>query len=308
MKLVFQLKKTIVLSVLTILPLIQANAQNVGSAEQLNNTLNKIKTTGKVSIGFRGAAFPLAYYSEDKKPIGYAIDICSNIAEQIKLKLNIPDLKVEFIETNPENRMTLVNTGQVDYECGATSNNEERRKIVAFSIPYYIDAVKMITKTNSVINTLEDIRGKKIAFAKGTVAIPIMKKFDMQRKLGIQFQEYPTYKDALDSVDKGVSSAMITNALLLEGMRINSNNPESFTIKSELLSVEPTAIMFRKDDKVFKDFINKEMVRIIATGQMERYYQKWFLSPIPPKNRNLNIPPSTLLLDIFRNPTDIIGN
>lgn len=271
-------------------------------------TFDKIKSSGKILVGFRGAATPISYFDENKKPIGYGLDICSIITDKIKQKLNMPNLTVEYVETTSSNRLPTVISGKADFECGSTGSSEERRKQVAFSVPYYMDAVRILVKANSPIKELEDLRNQSVAFSKGTVAIPIMKKFDKQRNLGIKYDEVENYAKGVEEIDKGRAVALVTNALLLEGVRVGLAHPENYKVVGELLSVEPTSIMLRKDDPEFQNFLNKEMTKIATSGQMEKLYKKWFLSPIAPKNQNLNIKPSSLLVDIFRMPTPIVGN
>jgi ABC-type amino acid transport substrate-binding protein len=235
----------------------------------VGTTFDKIKSSGKVIIGFRGTAIPLSYYSPDKKPIGYALDICMNIVDKLKQEVNMPNLAVEFVETTPATREGLVISGKVDYECGATSTSESRRKNVAFTVPYFFDAVKMLVKTNSNINSLEDIRNKTVSFGQGTVAIPLMKKIDQQRVLGINFKETKNYASGVNEVEKNESVALITNALLLEGAKLGAQHPEQLQVVGNALSVEPTTIMFRKNDPEFQKFIDKQMIRIASSGQMK---------------------------------------
>lgn len=330
-KLQFKNNKIVIAIILAISSIASVNAQNIATPEiattKVNNqqpkanikkeeqviayqgtTFDKIRSSGKVLIGYRGAAIPLSYYDENKKPIGYAMDICNNIADKLKQRLNNPNLVVEYVETTPATRIPLVMSGKVDYECGATSSSAERRKQVSFSVPYYMDAVRMLVKNGSPISNLEDLRGQSVAFSKGTVAIPIMKKFNTQRTLNIKFNEVESYAKGVEEIDKGKSVALITNALLLEGLRVSLPNPNNYSVVGDFLSVEPTSIMLRKNDPEFQNFIDKEMIRIAKTGQLEGYYKKWFLSPIAPKNQNLNIQPSPLLIDIFRMPTTVVGN
>lgn len=271
-------------------------------------TFDKIKSSGKVLVGFRGAAAPISYFDENKKPIGYGIDICSMITDKLKQKLNMPNLVVEYVETSTSNRIPLVVSGKADFECGTTSTSAERRKQVAFSVPYYMDAVRILVKSSSSIKELEDLRNQTVAFSKGTIAVPIMHNFDKQRFLGIKFDEAENYAKAIDEVDKGRAVALVSNSLLLEGVRVGLAHPENYKIVGDFLSVEATSIMLRKDDPEFQNFMNTELIRIAKSGQLEKSYKKWFLSPIPPKNQNLNIKPSLLLMDIFRMPTPIVGN
>ncbi len=279
-------------------------AQN---ADYVGTTIDKIRQTGKIVIGHRTSSIPISYYDDGKNPIGYGVDICLGFVDRLKFLLNMPKLETQFLEVTGETRISYVRQGLVDIECGSTTNNMERRQQVDFSIPYYIAGVRMMTK-NPQIASLSDLRGKKIGLTKGTTSVKIMDNINKERVMSFNFVQEKDFTSTFNLLATGQVDAFILDDLLLFGERSKSENPSQFYVLGEFLSIEPLAIMMRKDDPQFKAVLNKYMVDIMSSGLIQQYYNKWFMSPIPPKNQTLNIPPSYLLKDIFRMPVDITGN
>jgi ABC-type amino acid transport substrate-binding protein len=271
-------------------------------------TFDKIKSTGKVVIGYRSSSVPISFVDENKKPIGYGVDICMAIVGKIKDKLAMPNLAVEFVEVTGATRIPLTVAGKVDMECGSTTNNAGRRKEVDFSVPYYMAGIRILAKTNSGIQSLNDLRGRKVSVGDKTSSIPLLEKLSKERDMKITLVVEKDFAGALDAVKTGKADAFVLDDLLLFGERSKVSDPQNYAVVGDFLSVEPLAIMIRKDDPKFKTFVDKEMTTMITNGGINVFYKKWFESPIPPKNQNLNIPQSPLLKDVFRMPTSIVGN
>ena len=271
-------------------------------------TFDKIKNSGKVIIGYRTSSIPISFVDENKKPIGYGVDICLAIAGKIKDKLAMPNLAVEFVEVSGSSRIPLTVAGKVDLECGSTTNNAGRRKEVDFSVPYYMAGIRILAKNNSGIQSLNDLRGKKVSVGDKTSSIPLLEKLSKERDMKISLVVEKDFGGALEAVRSGKADAFVLDDLLLFGERSKISDPQNYAVVGDFLSVEPLAIMLRKDDPKFKTFLDKEMTSMITSGAINTYYKKWFESPIPPKNQNLNIPQSPLLKDVFRMPTSIVGN
>ena len=271
-------------------------------------TFDKIKSSGKLIIGYRTSSVPISFIDANKKPIGYGIDICMAIVGKIKDNLSMPNLAVEFVEVSGATRIPLTIAGKVDLECGSTTNNASRRKDVEFSVPYYIAGIRILTKTNSGIQSLNDLRGKKVAVGDKTSSIPLLEKLSKERDMKISLVVEKDFPSATESVKNGKADAFVLDDLLLFGERSKLPDPQNYAVVGDFLSVEPLAIMMRKDDPKFKNFVDKEMISMITSGVINVYYKKWFESPIPPKNQNLSIPQSPLLKDVFRMPTSIVGN
>lgn len=272
------------------------------------STFDKIRSSGKVAIGYRTSSIPLSFVDANKKPVGYALDICLDLVNRMKTEMNLPDLRTEFVEVSSSNRIPLTVGGQVDIECGSTTNNATRRKEVDFSVPYYMAGIRIATKTKSGINSLADLKGKKVALTDKTSAVPIMEKINKDRDMKMTLVIEKDFPTAFNAIVTGKADAFVLDDLLLFGERSKVNNPQDYEIVGDFLSVEPISVMFRKSDPSFKLFIDKNMVDIINSGKINEYYTKWFQSPIPPNNKNLNIPKSAMLQDVLRMPIPVVGN
>jgi glutamate/aspartate transport system substrate-binding protein len=274
-------------------------------------TLDKIKAKGKLVIGVRTSSIPLSFTvtgKEDSKAIGYAVDICNLIADKYKQKNNLTNIPVEYMFVTAKTRINKVKSGEVDMECGSTTNNSDRRKDIDFSIPYYIAGAKILVKTNAGINDLSDLKGKTVAYIKETTMAKVIENLNKNRSMNITGKEYGNSDDAFAGLEKNEAIAFMYDDLILFGIKANATNPSQYAVVGNFISIEPESIMIRKNDKEFTSFINQEMVSLIKSGQIDNLYSKWFLNPIPPKNQNLNIAQSSLLKDVFRDPTTIVGN
>lgn len=270
------------------------------------STFEKIKSSGKIVMAHRNIA-PMSYLDANKKPIGYAVEICTNIIERIKEKLAMPGLQTEYVEVNQNNRGPFILSGKVDFECGLTSTSEERRKDFAFSVPYFMDGIRLVVKADSPITSIEDLRGQTLSMTKNTIALPLFRKLDKERVLGIKINEYDNYTLAFNELEKGNGVAWANPAMIGAGAVAAMPNPQNFKFVGDFLSVEPIAIQMRKDPEFVK-FVNQEMVKMIKSGVIPQLYTKWLLNPVPPKNKAFNIPANPMLLEVFRMPTDTVGN
>jgi len=273
-------------------------------AQELGGTLKKIKDSGAVTMGIRESSFPLSYLDANQKPIGYHIDICQRIIDEVKAKLKMPAIKVNYQPVTSQNRISLVANGTVDLECGSTTNNVARQNQVAFAPTTYVTNVRMAVKKSSGITSLAQLDGKPVATTTGTTSVQLMRSSEKGKN--VNFKEVYG-KDHADSfllleTDRAVAFVMDDNLLL--GLIANSKAPQDYAIVGEPLSVEPIAIMFRKDDPQFKGMVHATVRDLAKRGEIEKLYNKWFLSPIPPKNVNLNFPMSDALKKALASPND----
>lgn len=269
------------------------------------DTLAKVKESGTLTMGIRESSFPLSYLDDKQQPIGYHIDICHRIVDSVKKQLNLPGLKVQYQPVTSQNRIPLVTNGTVDIECGSTTNNEARQKQVLFAVTAFVTNVRMAVKKASGIKTLDGLNGKPVATTTGTTSVQLMRAHEKGK--GIDFKEVYG-KDHADSFlllesDRAVAFVMDDN--LLAGLIASSKAPNDYTLVGETLSTEPIAIMMRKDDAVLKKIADDTIVGMMKSGELEKLYNRWFMSPIPPKNVTLNLPMSDTLKGLFKNPNDL---
>ena len=268
-------------------------------------TLEKIQESGSITMGIRESSKPLSYLDGDQKPVGYHIDICNRIVDAVKAKLKLPALKVVHQAVTSQNRIPLVTNGTVDIECGSTTNNVARQNQVAFAPTTFVSNVRMAVKKASGIKSLSQLNGKPVATTTGTTSVQLMRGHEKGQ--GIDFKEVYG-KDHADSflmleTDRAVAFVMDDN--LLAGLIVGSKNPAEFEIVGEVLNVEPIAIMLRKDDPQFQGLVNATVLDLAKSGEIDKLYKKWFLSPIPPKNENLNFAMSDKLKEVLKAPNDM---
>jgi glutamate/aspartate transport system substrate-binding protein len=280
--------------------LIAATAQ----AQDLTGTLKKIKDTGSITVGHRESSIPFSYLDDKQKPVGYAMDLCMRIVDAVKTELKMPNLKVNLQPVTSSNRIPLLQNGTIDLECGSTTNSVTRQQQVAFGPTYFVINVTAAVKKASNINSLADLSGKTVSTTSGTTSVPLLKAYEKTKNAEIKEIYGKDHAEAfLLMVDDRVA-AFVMDDILLAGQIANARNPSDFRIIPESLRQEPYSMMLRKDDTQFKALVDKTIGGIMKSGEIEKIYAKWFTSPIPPKNINLNFPMTPPLKEAFKTPND----
>lgn len=281
----------------------------VASGANAGPVLDRIKARGTIVIAHRESSVPFSYLDADKKPVGYAIDLCLKLAEATQKKLGLARLKVDYLQVTPANRIQTIAEGKADLECGSTTNNAERRKQVAFTIPHYITGARYLVRADSPIAELKHFEGKKLVSTKGTTPLKSIDAANREGLLRIEILEAPDHARAVELVEKGEADGFAMDDVLLYGLVAGRPNPAALKVVGKFLTIEPLAIMLSKDDPEFKRLLDDEMRRLI-TGTREAYaiFDKWFLKPIPPRNTALNLPMNYLLKDFWKYPSDQVPN
>jgi glutamate/aspartate transport system substrate-binding protein len=270
--------------------------------------IDRIRQSGKIVIAHRESSVPLSYVDANKKPVGYAVDLCLKIADAVKKKLNLPKLDVGYVMVTGATRIPTIAEGKADLECGSTTNNAERRQKVAFTIPHYITGARYLVRADSPIGELTDFDHKKLAITKGTTPLKAIDQANKERLLYITIVETPDHAKAVEMVEKGEVDGFAMDDVLLYGLRSERPNPDKLKVVGKFLTIEPLAIMLSKDDADFKHIVDDEMKRLITSREAYAIYDHWFTQPIPPKNVSLNMPMNYLLKDFWKYPTDQVPN
>ncbi|MBI3095714.1 MAG: transporter substrate-binding domain-containing protein [Rhodocyclales bacterium] len=267
-------------------------------------TLKKLRDSGSITLGIRESSYPLSYLDDKQQPVGYHIDVCKRIVDAVKARLKLPALKVQHQAVTSQNRIPLVANGTVDLECGSTTNNEARQKQVAFAPTTFVTNVRMAVKKASGIQSLGQLGGKPVATTTGTTSVQLMRAHEKGK--GIDFKEVygKDHADAFLMLETDRAVAFVMDDNLLAGLIVSSKSPADYAIVGEVLNIEPIAIMLRKDDPEFKKLVDETVIGLMKSGELDKLYTRWFMSPIPPKNVSMNFPMSEQLKALIKAPSD----
>lgn len=268
--------------------------------------LDRVAKGDSLNLGYRDASVPFSYLDANAKPVGYALDLCLQIAESIRKKTSAKAMKIAFVPVTSANRIQLVAEGKVDLECGSTTNNADRRTKVAFAIPHFITGARLLVRADNPAARLEDLAGKTVVSTKGSTPLKALTQANRDRLLQLKIVEAPDHQKAVEMVEKGEADAFAMDDVLLFGLRAGREKPESLKIIGKFMTTEALAIAMPKDDAELKKLVDDTLRQLIQSKQINAIYAKWFASPIPPKNAVLNLPESYLLREYWAYPTDFV--
>jgi glutamate/aspartate transport system substrate-binding protein len=273
-------------------------------AQELTGTLKKIGDTGSITTGVRQSLLPFSYYDNDQKVIGYSADLCTHVMDAIRTTLNISKLDVKQMAVTSASRIPLLTNGTIDMECGATTNNAERAKQVAFSVTHFVTSNTFVSKKANNFATLDDLKGKTIASVAGTSNIKEVAELNGERKLDMKIVPVKDHAEAFLMVETDRAVAFVMDDVILAGFVSNAKDPSAYQISKEALSVQPYAFMVRKGDTAFKKVVDDALTSVFSSDKMGPLYAKWFQQPIPPRGNNLNMPMSEATKQVLAAPTD----
>jgi len=261
------------------------------------DTLKKVADSGKITVAYRESSVPFSYLAGSGGPVGFSVEVTNAIVDAVKKQVNNPGLKVEMQAVTSQNRIPLLQNGTVDIECGSTTNNATRGKDVQFAINYFYTGTRLLVKKSSGIKNYADLAKKKVASTTGTTNAQVIRKYSKDNNLDFDIVLGKDHDDAMLLVDAGRAEAFAMDDILLFGLKNNARNPAEWEVVGDSLQVEPYACMMRKDDPQFQALVNGVIGGMMKSGAFEKLYDKWFMSPIPPKNQVIGLPMSKELRD-----------
>ncbi len=291
-------------SILSITLAVAMTAAFSTTAVYADGRLEKIKSTGEIALGHRDTSIPFSYLDDNQKPIGYSLDICYGVVEALQKQLGMDKITIKYVPVTSSTRIPLVANGTVDLNCGSSTNTVERQVQVAFAPTTFVTATRFLAKKSSNLSKLDDFKGKTIVSTAGTSNIRWATAANEEQKLGMSIIPTKDHAEAFLTVENGRALAFFMDDILLAGLVATSRNPDDWMISEEAYTIEPYAIMQPKNDPEFKKAVDDAIIGMMKDGQIETLYKKWFESPIPPKNVNLNLPMSGSLKRALAEPSD----
>lgn len=264
-------KVTMVLGLL-IMSLLAADAAR---GQQLDGTLKKIKDSSTFTLGYLTSAPPFSFPGPDKRPVGYSIDLCTQIASSIQKQLGI-NLKLNWVPVTPENRLDMVASGKVDIECGTSTTTLSRQERVDFSLMTFVDGGGLLTKKDFPLRTVADLTDKKIAVIPGTTTEPALAKALKEEFVTVQTVRVKNHVEGLQAVEKGTADAFASDRGILVGLAVTAKDPGLFALPPVLFSYEPHGFMVRRNDAAFRLAVNRALAGLYRSADVAVIYERWF--------------------------------
>jgi glutamate/aspartate transport system substrate-binding protein len=274
------------------------------AAQEPGGTLANIKATRTISLGHRESSIPFSYYDDKQQVVGYSHELMLKAVYAVKKELKLPDLQIKLTPVTSQNRISLVQNGTIDIECGSTTNNLERQQQVAFSNTLFIIGTRLLTRKSSGIRDFPDLAGKNVVTTAGTTSERLLRKMNDEKKMGMNVISARDHGEAFLTLQSGRAVAFMMDDALLAGEMAKARNRGEWHIVGTPQSREAYGCMMRKDDPRFKKVVDDAIARAMTSGEAAKIYERWFRSPIPPRGLNLNLPLSDEMKELFRNPND----
>ncbi|MFJ5349354.1 amino acid ABC transporter substrate-binding protein [Pectobacterium parvum] len=284
--------------------LLLGTAASVAQAEDLAGTLKKVKDNGVIVIGHRESSVPFSYYDNTQKVVGYSQAYSDKIVEAVKKKLDAPNLQVKLLPITSQNRIPLLQNGTFDLECGSTTNNLERQKQAAFSNTIFVVGTRLLTKKDSGVKDFPDLADKTVVVTSGTTSEVLLNKLNEEKQMKMRIISAKDHGDSFRTLESGRAVAFMMDDALLAGERAKAKNANQWDIVGKAQSEEAYGCMLRKDDPQFKKLVDDTIAEVQTSGEAEKWFDRWFKQPIPPKDLNLNFALSDEMKALFKAPND----
>ena len=273
-------------------------------AQELSGTLKKIKESGTILLGRRESSVPFSYYDDKKQVIGYAHELMLKVVEAIKSELKLDKLETKLQPVNPSNRTTMIEKGMIDIECGSTTNNTERQKVVSFSNSFFIIGTRLMTRGDSGIKDFPDLAEMAVVTTAGTTSERLLRKMNEDKQMKMSIISAKDNGEALLTLEAGRAVAFMMDDALLYGERAKAKDAKAWAVVGKPQSSEAYGCMLRKDDAPFKKVVDAALAKAMSPGEAEKIYNKWFQQAIPPNGLNLAFPLSDQMKALYKTPND----
>jgi glutamate/aspartate transport system substrate-binding protein len=282
-----------------------AGAQTGGS-EGLSPTLANIKKAHVVRLGYRESSPPFSFLDQANRPIGYSLELCEAIVDEIGVEVDDANLKIEYVKVTSDDRIPAVVQNKIDLECGSTTANAERSRLVAFSPLIFVAGTKLMVPKASTVSGAADLKGKTVVVTKGTTNEQAMHNVDKKFALGLNIVASPDHEQSYQMLVDGKADAFATDDILLYGLIARHKAQDRFRVTGEYLSYDPYGIMFRKGEPQLTAVVERTFRKLGSNRDLVPLYNKWFVSRLP-TGEKLNVAISPQLEEAFKALNDTEG-
>src|SRR2546421_11857820 len=282
-----------------------ASAQTTGG-EGLSPTLANIRRPDVVRLGYRESSPPFSFLDQSNRPIGYSLELCEAIVDEIGVEVDDANLKIEYVKVTSDDRIPAVTENKIDLECGSTTANAERAKQVAFSPLIFVAGTKLMVPKAATISAPTDLKGKTVGGTKGTTNEQAKHAIDKKFSLGLNIVTSPDHEQSYQMLVDGKADAFATDDILLYGLIARHKAKDKFKVTGEYLSYDPYGIMYRKGEPQMKEVVERTFRKLGSGRDLVPLYNKWFVARLPTGER-LGVSISPQLEEAFKVLDDTQG-
>ena len=248
-----------------------------GVAQELTGTLKRVADAGVFNIGYVPDAPPMSFDDKDGNAVGYSIALCKSVAAAVKKATGLEEMSISYVPlVLPEERLSAVEDGTVDIECGASTITLSRRERVDFSLMTFITGGAVLSLKESPIPSISDLEDKTIAVIKGTTTHTTLRQFSDVNEVGFTLRIIDTHSKGMELLDDGKVDGYATDRAMIVGQVLQSSNAASYTISSDVFSFEPHALMLKRGDTDFRLVVDRALASLYRTARIRRIYHDWF--------------------------------
>jgi len=260
---------------IALMALISMLVSGAGSAGDIS-TLKQIKSNEEIRIGYRETEPPMSFLNKDKQPVGYSIELCLRIVNEVKSMLQNPNIATRYVPVTATNRFEALTNNSIDILCGATTKTLSRAELVDFTQLTFITGAALLSLKSTEVKGISDLKGKKVAVVKDTTTIDILQKTLRKKANDAKIVPVDSAAAGMDLVIKGEVAAFASDQIVLIGLVVTHMDPKQFAVSDEVFSFEPFALAVRRNDADFRLVADRVLSRLSRSGDIKKVYKQWF--------------------------------
>jgi glutamate/aspartate transport system substrate-binding protein len=245
------------------------------AGQEIRPTLDKIKETGVIQLGYRETSRPFSFRGSDGQPAGFSIDLCVQVAGAIRKSLKLPGLKVAWVAVTPADRIPKLVNGTIDLECGSTTITFGRMEQVAFSHMISVDGGSLLATVDSGIGAVKDLAGKRVGVIPNTTTEKALAAALAGASIQATVIPVAIHGEGLEGLEQGRFDAYASDRVLLAGLMTTARDPAKLRLSGEYYSYEPYGLMMRRGDNAFQAKVNRTLSQLYRSGLIQ-IYERWF--------------------------------
>jgi len=242
----------------------------------VGGTLDQIKKTGEIRLGYRTDAPPLAFKDASGQPLGYSVELCQRIAAAVKDHLKLKELKTTMVPLTSEDRIDAIINNRADIECGATTITLSRAEKVDFTLMTFVTGGGFLTLANSGIDSLGNLAGKSVAVVTGTTSQTALQKYLQKNLIDAKVVSVADRSEGMKQLQAKKVDAFASDQVVLIGEILTASDPRAYSLGGDLFSFEPYALVVRRNDADFRLVANRAIAQLYRSGQIEDLFNRWF--------------------------------